>query len=164
MHLRIFISGFLILALVPASSFGAICSASCQMAALPRMPAHCMEPSDNSSPADTPAHQHQGISKNHGASKKVSHLNGGAAQRRPKQFPLSHTCCNGNANAVSSPCLSSETQVFQDQTISPAFRVGFGLLPTHGPGLLIVSEQPTRHAASNALVLSAFSRSLTLRI
>lgn len=143
-YLRTFISGLLILALLPVSSFAAICGASCRMAGMADMPAH--------SPAMA-AHHHDDDDL---VVAEAHNKNGHTVRER--------TCCNGDERTVSSSCLMSKTGVVQEPALFPKFRAEFAALQIHGPASLIIKEPAHWHASPNGSTLIPSLRSLTLRI
>lgn len=147
MHWRTVISGLVIMALLPVSSLAAICNTSCRMTAMPARSTHT---------AEIAIHHH------HRAPGTMPQAQVGTVPGTPHQLLPDHKCCNDSTPEISGPCLTSETNDLQEQTSSPRFFAGFGVVQNHNT--LITKDDLNQRAPSLAMALSPSSRSLTLRI
>ena len=103
-HLRNFISAFLIVALLPVSSLAGICNVNCDMSAKPVIT------------VQTSIAQLHAAHRHHSSHEMMAP---GQATAGSTQHSISHRCCNQNEPMFSRLCSMPKNNLLQEQRVSP---------------------------------------------
>ena len=153
-HWRNLISAVLILVLLPISSIAAVCNITCRTNGMPNMAMTSLPPQAGQG---LPAHHHHEITPN-------SDSNVVAIASLSHQLLASHACCNGLLPTLASPCVKSQDNTLQEQTVVSKSGRDSGIVQNHVSDLFLFKEDLSRYSIQLASAPPALSHSLSLRI
>jgi hypothetical protein len=155
-HWRTLISAVLILVLLPISSLAAVCDVNCRTNGMRSMAMNLRSPHTGQNARPVVQHHHEitpDSDPNVVSIAAVSH-----------QVLASHACCNGLERTQISPCVRSENNTLQEQTLVSRCGRNSGIVRNHVSDLFVFKENLSRDSIPLASVPPAFFHSLTLRI
>ena len=156
---RVFISAFLVLALLPIYSFGAVCELNCRTTAISKstaMGSMMEESASKSAMAGHSRHQSKGF-------RSSSHQRVSIATPASQDAKAGQTCCPSNSTVSSASCNTQNQSVFQEPT-APKVDGNPAIIKTFASDHSLLVQNPNRNDTPRTPVRDDTPAPLTLRI
>ncbi len=157
---RVFISAFLVVALLPIYSLGAVCELNCRTTAISKstaMGSMMEESASKSTMAGHSRHQSKGF-------RSSSHQRVSIATPASQDAKAGQTCCPSNSTVSSASCNTQNQSVFQEPTTAPKVGGNPAIVKMFASDHSLLVRNPNRIDTPRTPVRDDTPAPLTLRI